>query len=139
MSNMGCIYGTIGWLISLNLRYKRICNDKERKEVTIYFGVYSIVTSVICAGLIVLCAWGAGMLYNSIPSAGISEILMWLFIAMLVVCIVVLAAELVLGGFMGIVYQFRCNDHPIRYIATAVFVVVLAALAVGLVFALGSL
>ncbi len=136
MSNMGCIYGTLSWLISLNIKYKRICEDPERKATTIYFGVYSMIVSLFCAGLILLCSWGALALYSGIENSGISEILMWLFIAMLIICIIVLVAELILGGLMGIVYQYRCNDHPIRYIATAVFAVIIAALVAGLIFVL---
>ncbi len=136
MSNMGCIYGTLSWLISLNIKYKRICEDPERKATTIYFGVYSMIVSLFCAGLILLCSWGALALYSGIENSGISEILMWLFIAMLIICIIVLVAELILGGLMGIVYQYRCNNHPIRYIATAVFAVIIAALVAGLIFVL---
>lgn len=136
MSNMGCIYSTIGWLISLNIKYKRIQNDPERKASTVYFGVYSMVVSVFCAGLIILCAWGVLQLYAALDSSGLSAIVMWLFIAMLALVILVLAAELVLGGLFGVIYQFRCNAHPIRYVALAVYVLTISALAGGLVFVL---
>ena len=139
MSNMGCIYGTISWLISLNLRYKSVEENPEQKETTIYFGVYSIIMSVLCSGFIILCAWGAGKLYVEMPGLGISEIIAWLFIIMLAVCVIVFVAELILGGLYGVIYQFRCNSHPVRYAAAAVFGVSVAAMIVGLVFSLGTL
>lgn len=139
MSNMGCIYGTISWLISLNIKYKRICDDPEHKAKTVYFGVYSIVVSLFTAGLFILDLWGIGLLFAEKDSAGIGVLAMWAFIAMLAIVAIVLFAELILGGLLGVMYQFRCNSRPIRWIALAVFAIAAVGLITGSIYVLGSM
>lgn len=133
MSNMGCILSGISWLMTLSMRYRRICENPEEKAKTAYFGIYSIIISVAVGGLFLLSVWGVIALIGAMDTAGLSAILMWVFVAMLVIVVIFLFAEYLFGGLMGVVYQFRCNRQPITWIALAVFVVTSCAMIAGLI------
>ena len=134
MSNMGCLMSGISLLLKLGVKYNQINKDPERKANTAYFGIYSIVTAIFAGGLFVLCVWGVIALMNNIDNAGLSTILMWVFVALLVILTLFLFAQYILGGLMGVVYQFRCNRRPIAWIALAVFIVTTAAMIIGVIF-----
>lgn len=137
MSNIGCLLWGLNLLTSLSIKYKRISDNPEYKATTGYFGIYAIVTSILVGGLFVLSLWGVIALINGMDNAGISTILLWVFIAMLVIVALFLFAEYILGGLMGVIYQFRCNRRPIAWVALAVFIITAAAMAVGIIFIFG--
>lgn len=121
-------------LIKLSTRYKNICEDKEQKANTTYFGTYSIVTSIVFGGLFLLSVWGIIALMGGMDDAGLGILLMWVFVAILLLLALFLFAEYIFGGLMGVVYQFRCNRRPIAWIALAVFILTAATMIVGLLF-----
>lgn len=134
MSNIGCLMNGLSWLITLSIQYQKICENPEKKAKTMYFGIYSILISVFVGGLFILSIWGVIALMNAMDSAGIGIILMWVFVAMLVIVALFLFAEYIFGGLMGVIYQFRCNRRPISWIALAVFLITTVAMIVGIVF-----
>lgn len=134
MSNMGCILWGINLLMNLQIRYKNISDDRELKENTTYFGIYSIIISVLFGGLFLLSVWGIIALLDSMDSAGIGVLLMVVFIIMLGIVALFIVAEYIFGGLLGVIYQFRCNRRPIAWIALVVFVITSAAMIVGLIF-----
>lgn len=138
MSNIGCLLSGLHLLLNLSVKYNRICADGDRKSKTIYFGVYSIITSVFCAGLFLLCVWGVLAMMNAMDSAGIGQILMWVFVVIVAGCAIFLFLEYIFGGLMGVIYQFRCNRHPIGYIALALYVLITVAMGAGVFLIIGA-
>lgn len=133
MSNMGCILSGISLLLTLSMRYKRICENPEEKAKTVYFGVYAIVTSVVAGGLFLLSVWGVIALMGAMDSAGIGIILMWVFVAMLIIVTIFLFAEYIFGGLLGVIYQFRCNRQPITWVALGIFIGTTCAMLTGFI------
>lgn len=134
MSSMGCLLSGINLLLNLSVKYNRICQEPERKNTTAYFAVYSIVVSIVSGGLFLLSVWGVIALMGAMDSAELGALLMWVFVAMLIIVALFLFAEYILGGLMGVVYQFRCNRRPIAWIALGVYIITAAAMVVGLIF-----
>lgn len=137
MSNIGCLLSAWSWLLTLSRKYTQISSEPERKANTVFFGVYSIVMSILMAGLFVLCAWGIYALADALDSSGLGVLLMWVFIAILFLCALTILAEHIFGGFMGIIYQFRCNRKPIGYVAIVVFILATVGMILGVIYALG--
>ncbi|MDE7165199.1 MAG: hypothetical protein K2O04_07265 [Clostridiales bacterium] len=134
MSNIGCILWGINLLMNLQVRYRNISSDKERKANTWYFGAYSIVMSILFGGLFLLSVWGIIALIDAMDSAGIGVILVVVFLIMLALVALFIVAEYIFGGLLGVIYQFRCNRRPIAWIALVVFILTTAAMIAGLVF-----
>ncbi|MCH5155338.1 MAG: hypothetical protein J1F69_01915 [Clostridiales bacterium] len=134
MSNMGCIMSGLTWLMSLSRKYNEICADPERKKTTGYFGIYSVCITIFLGGVLVLSLFGVIQLVNNMENASISQLLMWVFVAMLIIVMLYSFAQYVLGGLMGVVYQFRCNRRPIAFVALGVFILATAGMIVGMVF-----
>ncbi len=135
MSNIGCLMGAFSWLMTNRVNYNRISADPERKQKTMLFGVYSIIMSVAMAALFILCVWGTLACVDALDGndLGLSKLAVGAFIIVLVICAVILLAEYVCGGLIGVVYQFRCNKRPIRWVALAVFVATAVGMIVGVI------
>ena len=134
MSNIGCLMSGLTWLMSLSHKYHQICADPERKAKTSYFGIYSILVTIFIGGVFLLSMWGITALMNSMEDAAIGQILLWVFVAMLIIVMLYSFAQYIFGGLMGVVYQFRCNRRPITWISLAVFVLTTAGMIVGIIF-----
>lgn len=133
MSNMGCILSGISLLLTLSMRYKRICENPEEKAKTAYFGIYAIVTSAVAGGLFLLSVWGVIALMGAMETAGLGVILMWVFVAMLILVTIFLFAEYIFGGLLGVIYQFRCNRQPITWVALGIFIGTTCAMIAGFI------
>lgn len=138
MSNMGCIMWGMSVLLNLNRKYKNICNEPDLKANTVYFGKYSMVASVVSGAIFLLCVWGTAALIAAVHTASVGEMLMWVFVAMQIILTVVVFAEFIMSGLMGVVYQFRCNTNKIRYAALAVFAAMTAIMIAGTVLIVGA-
>lgn len=138
MSNIGCLMSGLTWLMSLNHKYNKICADPERKANTSYFGVYSIFITIFVGGVFVLSMWGVMALMNAMDDAGLGQLLFWVFVVMLIIVMLYCAAQLFVGGLMGVVYQFRCNRRPISWIALAVFILGIAGTIAGVILVAGA-
>lgn len=137
MSNIGCLMWGVNLFLNLSRQYNIICKDPERKSRTVYFAVYSIIATVIVCGLFALSLWGLLACLNAMGGE-IGDLLLIVFIVMLAVMCLVLTVELIVGGLMGIIYQFRCNKRPIGYVALAVYILSVAALIVGIIFIINT-
>ncbi len=135
MSNIGCLMGAFSWLMTNRVKYNKICAEPERKEKTVFFGVYSIIMSIAMAALVILCVWGTIACVDALDGndLGLSELAVGAFILMLAICAAILLAEYIFGGLIGVVYQFRCNKRPIRWIALAVFIATAAGMIAGII------
>lgn len=132
MSNIGCLTSILHLFLKLDNVYGRMTPDRRAK--TKYFGIYSILTNVITAVFFVFIFWGILALLPQIDTSGLGMPLIVTFIAILGLCELVLIAQLILGGLMGIIYQRRCNSHYISWIALAVLVVSVAAMIFGVLY-----
>lgn len=139
MSNMGCLFGAVSLLMTMRVKYNKICDDPERKAQTSYFGAYSIITSILCTGLFLLCFWGILACADALDGGGLAVLVIYAFIAVLILMALILLAELIFGGLMGFIYQRKCNKRPIGWIALAVLIVCVAGMVVGLLFIAGAL
>ena len=133
MSSIGCAMSWLTLLLKSSTKYKEISDDPARKATTSYFGISAIIASIVTSGIILLCVWGVIALMNGMDDAGIGALLMWVFVAILIICAIFMLAEYIFGGLISVVYQFRCNRRPISWIALVVFVLTVAAMAVGLI------
>lgn len=119
------------YFVKLRSKYERIESDRQKREVSVYFGVMSLINSVIWAMLVVLGAVGLGFSIEFLGSSFIIGIVMVIFCgALAVVSLVYLA----FGSSMCFVYQLKLNKHPIGYIAIGVWVLCIAASVVLTVF-----
>lgn len=139
MSTRGCISSVISLFLNLSIKYDKIAKDEERKATTKYFGVYAISTTVIAGAIFVLVLWGIIACINAIDSSGLSAIVLYIIIGILGLIELTLFGEIILGGLMGIVYQFRCNRQPIGYIALIVFVITVISMGVGIILIIGRM
>ena len=137
MGGIGCMASIFARFINLNVKYNRISQDAERKQKTVYFGVYSIVVSILVGALFVLLMWGLLACLNALDGGGLSVILLYVFIAIIAVTELVLFAQYVCGGLLGVIFQLRCNRKAIGWIALAVFVIATVGMAVGIVYLAG--
>ncbi|MCX4312974.1 MAG: hypothetical protein OSJ83_03795 [Clostridia bacterium] len=136
MSNIGCLHAIWNTFVKLSGVYDRM--TPERRAKTKYFGIYSIITSIVASGVFVLCMWGILTLVPAIDTSGLGAPLIIMFIVILAACELVLLANIVLGGVMGIIYQRRCNSHPIAWIALAILIVCVAGTVVGILLILDA-
>ena len=102
---------------NLSLWYNRIANDPEKREKSTYFGVRSIISSLVGAIIIILCAFGISALMNN------ENVLTIVFIVLLAVAMISVLFECTLRGLVTMIYQLRLNKRPIGWIALAVFLV----------------
>ena len=134
MSSIGCAMSWLSLVLKSSVKYKEISADPTRKANTSYFGISAIIASIVTAGLILLCVWGVIALINGMDDAGIGSLLMWVFVAILIICAIFMLAEYIFGGLISVIYQFRCNRRPISWIALVVFILTLTAMIVGIIF-----
>ncbi|MDE5601594.1 MAG: hypothetical protein K2J16_03755 [Clostridia bacterium] len=90
----------------LSTKYNRIASDPELREKSICFGVESIVSSILGAVIIVLCALGISALVNG-STLGI------IFVVLLAIVAVVSLVQLIVRGLITMIYQRRLNKKPI--------------------------
>lgn len=131
MSTRGCLTSIISQLMNLQIKYRQISQDENKKANTRYFGLYSIAMTVVTCAFSVLIAWGVAASIGAIDSSGIGAIAIYAIVAVLVLCELVLIAELALGGLLGVIYQLRCNRRPIGWIALAIYILVVGGMIAG--------
>ena len=107
----------IMYFSTLSMWYNRIISDPEKREKSVYFGVQSIITSIVGATMVILCAFGVSALLRS--DGGIVAIV---FIALLALLMVVGLFEFTLRGLVAMIYQLRVNKRPIGWVALAVWI-----------------
>lgn len=111
-------------------RYHKIKNNPEKREVSVSFGVHSIVFSVIA----VLCA-SLGLIMGS--DFGVTNGLGAFFVLIFSVAIAYIGPILFLFySFLYMIWQFSINKRAIGWFALAVFILGVAGSAF---FMIGSL
>lgn len=106
----------IMYFSTLSMWYNRIISDPEKREKSVYFGVQSIITSIVGAVMVILCAFGVSALLKSD-----SGIVAMVFIVLLALLMVVGLFEFTLRGLVAMIYQLRVNKRPIGWVALAVW------------------
>lgn len=123
------------WLV-INRKYKKLEQNEEKKEKSIYLGVRSIVQSLICGVLVVLFLWGLQACFSSFSditagtSSGGSAILSIIGIVATAIGAVSCFVQGVVGGLLYMVYQFKLNKKGVRWVALAVWILVMIAIVV---------
>ena len=139
MSGTGCLAGIFARFLNLNIRYNRISQDAERKQKTVYFGVYSIIVSLLVGALFVLLMWGLLACVNALDGGGLGVILLYVLIAVIAIAELALFAQYLCGGLLGVIFQLRCNRRAIGWIALVVFLAATAGMIVGIIYIMGML
>ena len=106
----------------LSVWYNRIVNDPDKREKSVYFGARSIISSLVGAIIIILCAFGISALMNN------ENALTVVFMVLLAVAMISVLFECTLRGLVTMIYQLRVNKRPIGWIALTVFVVSFVAM-----------
>ena len=109
---------------NLGASYKRISNDPEKKDKSVYFGIRSILSSIFGAIIVVLCAFGISALMDT------DNIVSIVIIVVLVLCMLSALFECTLRGLITMIYQLRLNKQPIGWASLAVFIVTFIAMLV---------
>lgn len=118
----------------LHTEYDRIAQDEKKKSETAYFGIYSIVISIVCGGFFILGIWGLMMLIGALDQQNLGVILIVILIAIVAVAVLGIFAEYIFGGLMGVYYQFKCNRSTISWVALAIYIVVSVGMIVSIIF-----
>ena len=122
----------------LHTNYTLICQDEQRKAKTVYFGVRSIITTILAGAFFTLGIWGFILLFNAMDSQSLSILAIVPLIIILAIVELVLFAQYVLGGLIGVIYQLRCNRRAIGWVALGLFIVVTVGMAIGIVFIIST-
>ncbi len=122
----------IAFWSNARVKYNRLKADEERRESSTYLGVQSIVHSVLGVVLFGLCLWGLSALFNHFTSIqlGDSEWGMPIFtvLGMLVLAVsaVVVLLKFTAYALVLMIYQFKLNKKPVRWVAFALWFVCIA-------------
>lgn len=130
MSKIGCLSVILNMFFNVHARYMRM--TPEQRSRTKFFGAYSIGMSIVCSALFVLILWGIVALLPNMDGLGIFVVVP--LVVILSLCELVLLGELIVGGLFGIIYQARCNKSIILWISLIVFLLVIAAMVIGILF-----
>lgn len=123
---MGFLHILIGFFTfwtHIGVQYGLIKNNEERREKSVYLGVRSIIQTVICAALTVGLLFGAVFLVRQLE--GEAALLFIFIIIGIIACVAGALSALVqgvIGGLLYMIYQFRLNKRPIRWVALGVWI-----------------
>lgn len=120
-------------------KYEMLKNDEERRPKSVTMGVRSIIQSVLCGIFTVLALIGLSFCIQNFTGNGQMPIFTIIGGVAAVVAAVALFINGVIGGLIYMVYQFKLNKRAIRWIALAVWLVVIVAVIVFAVILLGNL
>ena len=113
---MKTLRNLIMYFNNLSIRYSNIIADPERRENSKYFGIISIINSILGAVIVALCAFGISALMEN------DSIVSIVFIVLLALMIVVALFEFTLRGIIATVYQRKVNKHPIGIAAIVIWI-----------------
>ncbi|MGN0813246.1 MAG: hypothetical protein ACI4MQ_07050 [Candidatus Coproplasma sp.] len=132
------LLGLIGKLICFWTRiegkYKRIKDDEEKREASVKLGVRSILESVVSGAVIMLLLWGLYSCLNNFLNIKVGDgtySMPVLTIIGIVVCglgAVIVLFEGTVGALLYLIYQFKLNKKGVRWVALAVWLVMVAAI-----------
>lgn len=132
MSSKGFLYTIFSIFLKLRTKYDQIAQDPKKKAETTYFGIYSIVVSIVVGGFFVLGIWGLILLVDALDGQDLGVILIFVLIVIVAVAELLLLAEYVFGGLLGVYYQFKCNRSPIGWVALAIYIVITVGMGAGI-------
>ena len=139
MSSVGFLRSIYSIFTKLSNKYNKIASDEEKKAETVYFGVYSIITSVLVGGLFLLGTWGFAMLFDALSQESLAVLLIAVLLVIVGIAEIVLFIEFIFGGLLGVYYQFKCNRSAISWVALAVYIATAIGMIVGIIFILSAM
>ncbi|MGN1372832.1 MAG: hypothetical protein ACI4VK_02155 [Candidatus Coproplasma sp.] len=134
MKLLELIGNLICFWVKIERRYDAINRDEEKRDKSVKLGVRSIIQSVICGVVIILLIWGLFLCLNHLESIKIGDgtysapFLTILGIVVCALCAVVLLFDGMFGALVYMVYQSKLNKKGIRWVALAVWLVMIVAI-----------
>ena len=128
----GLLNSALSLFLRLNTKYNAICRDENAKAKTVYFGAYSIAMTVLVGGLFTLGMWGISLLLGALDEQSLGVFVIIPLIVILAVIEIVLFAQYIFGGLLGVVYQLKCNRRAIGFVALVLFILVCIGMAVAI-------
>lgn len=111
-------------------KYSKLSRDEGLREKSVRLGVRSVVQSIVGAALIVLSVWLLTACLGNLQDGGNSFILNILGVIVGAACAVALLIQGMVGSLVYLVYQFKLNGRPVRWIALAVWIAAIVAVIV---------
>lgn len=128
------IGGFFTFWVKASRKYRRLEENESKRETSSSLGVRAIVQSVVCGALTVLALLGLYYCTKNFVSigsdGGIYPIIT--VIGMIATAFIALAffVQGVGGALVYMIYQFKLNKKPVRWVALAVWLLVIVAIIV---------
>lgn len=111
-------------------KYSKIREDERLREKSVRLGIRSIVQSIACAALMVLSIWLLTTCLGNLQGSDNSFILNITGVIIGAGCAVALLIQGMVGSLIYLVYQFKLNRRPVRWIGLAIWIAALVAVIV---------
>lgn len=111
-------------------KYSKIREDERLREKSVRLGIRSIVQSIACAALMVLSIWLLTTCLGNLQGSDNSFILNIAGVIIGAGCAVALLIQGMVGSLIYLVYQFKLNRRPVRWIGLAIWIAALVAVIV---------
>ena len=117
-------------------KYSLIKNDEEKRDTSVKLGVRSIVESIYSGVLAVLFLLGLYFCVTNLINIKLGDgtygmpILTIIGIVICAMCALVCLFEGMGGALLYMIYQFKLNKKPVRWVALALWLVMVVAIIV---------
>lgn len=124
---MGAIGRFFAFWTRATRRYDKLKNDERLRESSADLGVRAIVRSLICGALFCGFIWLAALCvkdFQSVQAGNGGTLLSILGIVVGLLGAFFTFVQGAIGGLIYLVYQFKLNRKPVRWVALAVWLIV---------------
>lgn len=129
MEKMRTLGGILLFWVKAGRRYEKLKNNEEKRDKSVSLGVRSIVQSVICAALAIVALLGLHFFLENLNGTldSFGPILSLLGVIVTAVLALALLIQGIFGSLVYMVYQFKLNKQPMRFVALIVWILAIAA------------
>lgn len=120
---MKFIHDVLMFWLDLSVHKDHITSDPERRRNSNYFGIRSIISSLLGFIVAALCGWGFFALSGT--GDGLGVILVIILMVILALMAILSFLQGIVQGFVCFIYQLRINKKPIGWVALAIWLVLL--------------
>ncbi|MGN1060108.1 MAG: hypothetical protein ACI4QN_00095 [Candidatus Coproplasma sp.] len=136
MKLLQAISNMFSFWIRIEGKYSRIKNDEEKRDISVKLGVRSIVETIYSGILVILLLLGLYFCVNNLLNTRVGDgtySMPLLTIIGIIVCGVgalICLFQGMGGSLLYMVYQFKLNKKPVRWVALALWLAMIVAIIV---------
>lgn len=136
MKLLQAISKAFSFWIRVEGKYSRIKNDEEKRDISVKLGVRSIVETIYSGVLAILLLLGLYFCVNNLLNIRMGDgtygmpLLTILGIIVCGMCALICLFEGMGGALLYMIYQFKLNKKPVRWVALAVWLAMMVAIIV---------